>query len=378
MNKKKTPVYMVGGLCVALVVVMIIMTAIIASGSFHLRKTRIVIKTGSDEKEYDGKPLTCDEWILSKGKISPEHTLEVDVRGEQTKAGVSDNVADVVIYDKGGMDVSDQYEIVVDAGKLEVTKKKITVQSYSSSKVYDGTEFSYKQAKLVKGRISRGHNLVTSDFASVSEPGIYPNTFVASVFDEEGNDISDRYEITYEYGELTIRYGSILIVSGSSTKEYDGTPLKDPSCEVAEGKLQNGHKIIMTATGTITTVGQCANIVSFSIVDEDGTDVTNRYDIIVNPGLLSVTPRTLVIRTHDVRRGLYSNPVTDDWELVEGELAPGDTLSIKTKQQYDRASEPGSWENSTVRVSVESSGTAGDLSNCYRIIGQYGRYEITE
>ena len=119
----------------------------------------------SDEKEYDGKPLTCDEWILSKGKISPEHTLEVDVRGEQTKAGVSDNVADVVIYDKGGMDVSDQYEIVVDAGKLEVTKKKITVQSYSSSKVYDGTEFSYRQAKLVKGRISR----VCGGFYVISE-----------------------------------------------------------------------------------------------------------------------------------------------------------------------------------------------------------------
>lgn len=378
MNKKKTPVYMVGGLCVALVVVMIIMTAIIASGSFHLRKTRIVIKTGSDEKEFDGKPLTCDEWFISKGKLSPEHTIEVEVRGEQTRAGVSDNVADVVIYDKGGMDVSDQYEIVVDAGKLEVTKKKITLESYSFSKVYDGTEFSYRQAKLVKGRITRGHRLETSDFATVVEPGVYPNTFTASIFDEEGNDITDRYDITYQYGELTVRFGSIRVVSGSSTKEYDGTPLKDPSCEVADGKLQDGHKIIMQSTGSITTVGQCANIVSVSIVDGDGTDVTDRYDIVVEPGLLSVTPRTLVIRTHDVRRGLYSNPVTDDWEIVEGELVSGEKITVKTQQQYDSALEPGSWENTLVRINVDSSQTAGDLSNCYRIIGQYGRYEITE
>ena len=80
----------------------------------------------------------------------------------------------------------------------------------------------------------------------------------------------------------------------------------------------------------------------------------------------------------DVRRGLYSNPVTDDWEIVEGELVSGEKITVKTQQQYDSALEPGSWENTLVRINVDSSQTAGDLSNCYRIIGQYGRYEITE
>ena len=146
MDKKKTPIYVIGGLCVALVLVMTVLTMTVASGSFHLRKTKIVIRTGSDEKEYDGKPLRCDEWTIVSGRLSDEHELRVSVYGEQTRAGSSENYADVTVVDRGGLNVTDQYDIVIDAGKLEVTKKKITVESYSSFKLYDGYTFTHEYA----------------------------------------------------------------------------------------------------------------------------------------------------------------------------------------------------------------------------------------
>lgn len=379
MKKKKTPVYIVGGLCVALLALMIILTAIIASGSFHLRKTQIVIRTGSDEKEYDGKPLTCDEWILEKGTLAKEHTLYVEVRGEQTRAGVSDNVADVVIYDRGGMDVSDQYDIVIDAGKLEVTKRKLTVESYSSSRIYDGSEFTHEQAKLAKGRISKGHHLTTTDFITVKEPGVYQNTFTAMILDDEGNDVSDRYDITYVYGEIVVKYGTLYVVSGSSSKEYDGMPLSDPSCKLEEGKLADGHQIKMEATGSITTVGQCPNSVSVKVFDKGGADVTNRYEIVLGEGLLSITPRHIVIRTKDVRRKLDDSADYNDWEIVEGEIVPGDSITVRTAQQtHDRDDGPGSFDNLIVYTNISSLDRVGELSNCYRIVAKCGRYEITE
>ncbi|MBO4399220.1 MAG: hypothetical protein J5795_03710 [Lachnospiraceae bacterium] len=376
MDKKKTPIYVIGGLCVALVLVMTVLTMTVASGSFHLRKTKIVIRTGSDEKEYDGKPLRCDEWTMVSGRLSDEHELRVSVYGEQTRAGSSENYADVTVVDRGGLNVTDQYDIVIDAGKLEVTKKKITVESYSSFKLYDGYTFTHEYAKMTKGRITRGEHLEVTDFAEETDPGVYENTFIAKILDEEGNDVSDHYDITYVYGTLTIKCGTLQIVSGDASKEYDGTPLVCDNCKLVEGILQNGHRLEMKAIGSIRTVGQSANNISVTVYDKKGTEVTYLYDVVVNTGMLTITPRVLVVETSSLVREKGSKPVTDDWKLLDGKLVPGEELKVWTSQQYDSGDTSGSYENAVVRATIKTEGSSEDLSNCYQIIYRYGRYEI--
>ena len=67
MQKKKLAIYIIGAITIAVVAVMAVMTMIVAAGSFRIRKTRLIIRTGSDDKEYDGEPLSCDEWSLAYG-----------------------------------------------------------------------------------------------------------------------------------------------------------------------------------------------------------------------------------------------------------------------------------------------------------------------
>ena len=50
MQKKKLAIYIIGAITIAVVSVMAIMTLIVASGSFRMRKTRLIIRTGSDDK----------------------------------------------------------------------------------------------------------------------------------------------------------------------------------------------------------------------------------------------------------------------------------------------------------------------------------------
>ena len=213
MQKKKLAIYIIGAITIAVVSVMAIMTLIVASGSFRMRKTRLIIRTGSDDKEYDGTPLACDEWSLAYGKLAAGHTMEVTVYGEQVRPGSSPNKAEVKITDSDGLDVTGKYELQMELGTLEVTKRKLVIKSASATKIYDGTPLSNERGALANGRITKGHYLKCEDFVSVTEPGVHPNTFSAYILDDSGADMSEGYDISYEFGELIIQYSHIEILS---------------------------------------------------------------------------------------------------------------------------------------------------------------------
>lgn len=378
MQKKKLAIYIIGAITIAVVSVMAIMTLIVASGSFRMRKTRLIIRTGSDDKEYDGTPLACDEWSLAYGKLAAGHTMEVTVYGEQVRPGSSPNKAEVKITDSDGLDVTGKYELQMELGTLEVTKRKLVIKSASATKIYDGTPLSNERGALANGRITKGHYLKCEDFVSVTEPGVHPNTFSAYILDDSGADVSEGYEISYEFGELIIQYSHIEILSESAEKTYDGTPLTAGGCSIQEGSVYRGHKIEMKTYGTITGVGSCYNNVTATVTDENGNDVTALYDIHCEAGMLSVYPRRLDVRTQNVKRRKNDTPVEHDWDLVSGSLAPGEELQVITIQQRNASSNSFSGDNYIVSVSVTKDGRADDLSGNYQISYQYGRVDITE
>ena len=159
MQKKHIPIYLFGSACIALVVALIVLTGIISTGSFQIRKIKLVIATGSDTKEYDGTPLRCDEWALIEGEPMKEHTLRVIVRGERTAFGTSENHAEVTVIDKGGLDVTKQYDIEVNPGELEVTRRKLTIKSDSVTEVYTGNEVTCQKVRITDGRLRIGDHL---------------------------------------------------------------------------------------------------------------------------------------------------------------------------------------------------------------------------
>ena len=83
----------------------------------------IVITSASDNKIYDGKPLTNKSWKMVSGELLDGHKIFVDVYGSITEIGTVDNEFDVVIKDENGNDVTYMYSVVKSYGTLTVSEK---------------------------------------------------------------------------------------------------------------------------------------------------------------------------------------------------------------------------------------------------------------
>lgn len=82
----------------------------------------LTVQSGSASKQYDGKPLTCGEWkFTSYYEPVSGQRAEVVVSGSITEVGQRENtIAQVLVFDKGGNDLSGNYDITLDEGLLIV------------------------------------------------------------------------------------------------------------------------------------------------------------------------------------------------------------------------------------------------------------------
>ena len=114
-----------------------------------------------------------------------------------------------------------------------------------------------------------------------------------SLFDKDGNDVSDLYWLRQEYGDAVIEPLAITVKAGDAQKIYDGTPLKCDEYELIQGQLLEGHYVnVCLVKGEQTDVGRSDNMISqFVIFDENGKEVTQNYSIELLAGKLKVTYR---------------------------------------------------------------------------------------
>ncbi|MBO4652999.1 MAG: hypothetical protein J5649_06765 [Lachnospiraceae bacterium] len=375
--KKHISVFTVGACAVALTVGLVLMTLLVASGSFRYRKTKLVIQTGSASKTYDGNPLESKVWHILSGEVSKEHELTVEVKGQQTVVGTSENIAKVIVRDSAGKDVTDQYDIEMKYGTLEILRRKLTFTSESGWKVYNGTPLVVETVNLSGGHLSSGETFEAYDFADPTEPGKHLNTFRVRIMDAYGEEITDNYDVSCEPGELLVMYGQLVVTTASDSKEYDGTPLTNLRYDIKSGSINPGHRTEVTVTGSLTLAGISNNTIRFEIYDAAGTNITDLYKIDYELGLLTVTPRKLVVRTKDVVRPYYDTVIKNDWELVAGELLPGDTLEVLTMQQLSGYYDPGTYDNTVYSYTLRNQ-NYWDISDCYAIYCQTGVYVLTE
>ncbi len=379
--KKHFSLNLIGFFGVLIAGVMVLLTILAATGSFHYRKTELVIRTGSSEKMYDGRPLTNPQWFLVSGQVADEHELIVEPTGSQTEIGKCANVATIRVVDTSGLDVTDQYVIDQEFGELEVLRAKLTFLSESAQKIYDGNPLSKHEVHMSEGHVYGDASWEAYDFTDPVNVGFYRNTYDIRIITGEGEDITDNYEIEKEFGELKIRQGYLLLASGSAQKEYDAKELSNPECKIVEGSVAPGHKMTMRAVGSIQEVGFCRNTIQAVIVDETGMDVTELYDITYNMGLLTITPRRLTVQTLDITRPYYSRPVEGDWTIVGGSLLEGDELSITTLQSTEDSyydGEIGTFDNTVLYYDIYNNKDHMSRSGCYQISFRFGKLVMTE
>lgn len=252
-------------------------------GILEVTPRKIVISTGSAEKEYDGTPLTNnDRAVIIEGSLVLDHVLNIFGDGSITDVGTAENGFEGTINDGEGVDKTSNYLVECNPGTLTVTKRMVTVKTDSDSKLYDETPLlSPDGYEITEGSLVDGHKLVMGDKISITDIGFIPNDVSFTVVDSNGQDISFNYKVTTDAGLLEIRpHAIIIITTGSAKKVYDGKPLTNSVCsyEVTEGELLDGHRITsIETTGTITEIGSVPNSYEITIVDETGRDVKKYY-----------------------------------------------------------------------------------------------------
>ena len=240
-----------------------------------------------------GECIVCGESIEKEIPLTEHQFGEWEVIEESTcvEAGYRERVCEVCGHtEKEELPLTehqfDEDGVCVVCG---LKPQRITIESISASKVYDGTPLTATGLEIVEGSLLPGHRLSVVDSVAFTNVGIRDNTLRVKILDENGNDVSKEYLIGYEYGTLEIVSKHLTIETGSATKPYDGTPL---IChDYTQEGLLPGHTIsIGYYAGKQTDPGRSDNAVeNVQIFDEHGKDVTHNYAIELIFGTLRVT-----------------------------------------------------------------------------------------
>lgn len=240
-----------------------------------------------------GECIVCGEAIEEEIPLADHRYGEWEVIEESTcvEAGYRERVCEVCGHTEREELPLTEHQFDEDGVCIVCGLKpqRITIESISASKVYDGTPLTANGLGIVEGSLLPGHRLSVVDSVAFTNVGIRDNTLRVKILDENGNDVSKEYLIGYEYGTLEIVSKDLTIETGSATKPYDGTPL---IChDYTQEGLLPGHTIsIGYYAGKQTDPGRSDNAVeNVQIFDEHGKDVTHNYAIELIFGTLRVT-----------------------------------------------------------------------------------------
>lgn len=213
------------------------------------------------------------------------------------------------------------------SGVIDASSSKIVAVSSSKQVIYDGQILTCNEWEITDGKLKEGHTAVAVFSGSRKDVGESDNLFTLTVFDQNGADVSEDYEIVCQPGVLSVSARPITIQAGSEAKEYDGTPLRESSFEILSGELVENDLISADVLGEITDAGTVENVIKTTIRNAEGTDVTANYTITEISGTLTITPRKLILRSASDSKIYDMLPLTkEDYTLVQGELVQGQTI----------------------------------------------------
>ena len=301
------------------------------SGKFELTykitPAPLTIKTSSDEKVYDGTPLTSEDYEIT-GLVNGE-TLGVDVTGSQTLVGTSNNTIKITWADKD-QTVSESLTArftllaldIVDGKPTAVSTNYALTVELGTLTVTDGTDDKPVDPNdvIVKTHENKEYGLGDTVEFTITATNIYDEAKTMTITEMEGVTITGESVFenvepgatvtttaTYTVTEDDILAGSFtneVTVSFEGGKDFTN---EDP----VEIEDKNPH---VTVTKTVTSTAA-----SYAAGD------TIEYKIVVeNDGNLTITD----VKVTDELTG-------DEWTVDE--LKPGDKKEFTAKYTVTEA-----------------------------------------
>lgn len=308
-------------------------------GKLIVAKRQITIKTFSASQQFNGETIYGKEVLgpngtnyeVSVGSIASSQELKLELNSKITNGGeVNNEVSKIYILDENRNDVTDNYEITKDEGKLEITKVMLTIYTASATWDYDGEPHSQEVAN-VEGlsndcRIEyHGYPVLTNATYSQTTGTVVPvkNSVSYTIYDKNNNIIYDKdrgftsnFVIVGEYwGELIVNPLEMEITTYDKTKDYDAQVCSNHQYDI--GGLVNGHRISISWPNDISEVQRNANgevvsvdnIPDFTIYDAKGRDITDNYRVSGHYGKLRINPLNVLVSTNPVVKTYDGTPI---------------------------------------------------------------------
>lgn len=364
--------YVAGIFVIAAALLLVVFLLLTLAGLIHPRQQPLTLYTPDIIKEYDGLSVIGGQPEITHGVLHDGHTLEILNLPQHSRVGQYENAPEFRIIDETGADVTELYAIEKDYGFICIQPRSIGISCVGDCKYYDGNPLTAAPVSLTAGALAPGDYLKTEDGNSILYPGSIPVEPAYQIISKDGANVTDQYAVSEYLGDLTILPRSITLSTSSGKKVYDGTPLTTPGWKQVQGKLLDGHSIEMSVTASQTEVGSSQNEGTARILDEDGKDVSNLYNIQYQFGTLEIQSIPLYIRTGSARKVYDGTPLDClQWELTGGDLPAGASIVPK---RSTTATQVGSTANVVQLTVLDENGA--DITFRYRFVYEYGTLNI--
>lgn len=301
------------------------------NGTLKITPREITLTSGSDEKIYDGTPLTNSTVTVGAPGFVDGEGATYTVTGSQTEVGESNNSFTYKLNDNTK---ASNYTITPEYGKLKVNPVTdeviVTITENSGSYKYDGTEKTVTGYKVtsISNPLYKESDFTFSGDATIkgTDAGTYDMNLVPGDFTNSNKDFTNVTFVIVN-GTLVISPRTLTITSGSDSKEYDGTPLTSSEIKVSGDGFVDGEGAAYTVTGSQLDEGSSNN--SFTYELNEGTLAAN-YIIETKEGELTVKPiLTEITITANSGEKIYDGSalINGGYTFTSGILVDGDVLT---------------------------------------------------
>ena len=351
---------------------------VVEDGQLIISKRNVTLTSGSDEKVYDGTPLTKNKVTVSGDGFVEGEGAEYNVTGSQTKAGNSDNEFAYTLKDNTK---KDNYNITVVKGTLTVTQDKnevvVTITGHTNSAKYDGKDHTaegYDVSINNKKYHASDFTFKGTDNVTKKDAGTYPMGLKESDFVNNSTDF-EKVTFVVTDGSLTIEKRTVTLGSATASKVYDGTALTSKNITVGGDGFAAGEGATYDVTGSQTAVGSSDNTFTYEL--NKNTKAGN-YTITTSVGTLTVTPQSITPdpdpENPDSYKGITINDPSD--HIYDGEAhkwAPEvkdkDGNVLKEGTDYEVSYDKDNFTDvSTIKVTIKGKGNyTGTVTKEYKI-----------
>ena len=202
---------------------------VIEDGKLTIEPMQLTITAATDGKIYDGTELKNAAYSATE-TAAGDKIDSVRVSGSITNVGEEKNEAEgAKLSNAKGEDVTGNYAIEYQPGKLTITARPVTITAKNNLGVIFDNQAHGENGYDVKG-LAAGHKIETVTISgSQTNVGRYENELKpadAKIVDAQGTDVTANYAISYVPGTLEIVGAdtvTVTITEHGGNAKYDGT-----------------------------------------------------------------------------------------------------------------------------------------------------------